>query len=71
VVYLEAKPETVYERLKKDTTRPLLAGGDPMGRIRALLTERGDVYRAAADVTVCVDGKGFDEILREIEEKTK
>lgn len=66
VVYLRAKAETIYERLKEDTSRPLLQGDDPQEKIRRLLGERESVYEATADVIVDVDGKGFDEILEEI-----
>ena len=37
VVYLRVSPEVVYERLKNDTTRPLLQCEDPLTRIRELL----------------------------------
>ena len=36
-----------------------------------LLAAREGAYREGADVTVAVDGKSFDVILEEIEEKTK
>lgn len=67
VFYLSAKGETIYERLKDDTTRPLLQGGDPLTKIETLLQERDSYYRAAADVVIAVDGKSFSEILDEIE----
>ncbi len=67
VFYLRAKGETIYERLKDDTTRPLLQGGDPLTKIETLLQERDSYYRAAADVVIAVDGKSFSEILDEIE----
>lgn len=66
VFYLKASPETVYERLKNDTTRPLLQVKDPKERIRTLLFEREPVYEACADVIVDVSGKSFDEILEYI-----
>lgn len=66
IVYLRARPETIYERLKNDTTRPLLQTEDPQKRIRELLTERSPVYEAAADAVVDVDGKDFMEIIQEI-----
>lgn len=69
VFYLRAEAETIYERLKDDTTRPLLQGEDPLTKIKTLLRERDPYYLEAADVVVTVDGKSFDEILREIEEK--
>lgn len=71
VVYLKVSPETVYERLKDDTKRPLLQCEDARERIRELMEARQSAYEAAADVTISTDGKDFDAIIREIEEKTK
>ena len=68
VVYLRAKPEAIYDRLKDDTTRPLLQGEDPQGKIRTMIAQRGPVYEEAAVHIVDVDGKNFDEIIDEIEE---
>lgn len=68
VFYLKASAETIYERLKHDTTRPLLQGEDPRSKIRKLLVERDVYYKDAADVIVDVDGKDFEQILREIEQ---
>lgn len=67
VVYLRAKAETIYERLKYDTTRPLLQGEDPQNKINRLLTARASYYEQAADVIIDVDEKSFDQILDEIE----
>lgn len=69
VFYLRAEAETIYERLKDDTTRPLLQGENPLTKIKTLLQERDPYYLEAADVVITVDGKSFDEILCEIEEK--
>ncbi len=68
VIYLRAKAETIYERLKHDTSRPLLQGEHPEEKIRILMAEREQNYEKAADVIIDVDGKDFDQILREIEE---
>ncbi len=62
VVYLRVRPETVYERLKWDNTRPLLACSDPLERIKTLLESRREAYASCADITVDVDDKGIDEI---------
>ena len=67
VVYLKPSPETVYERIKGDTKRPLLQCADPLTRIRELMAERAGAYADAADVTVDVDDKSFEEIIEEIE----
>lgn len=71
VFYLKAEGETIYERVKNDTTRPLLQGDDPFAKIVALLGERDPYYREAADVVITVDDKNFDQILNEIEENIK
>ena len=66
VVFLRAKPETIYERVKHDTTRPLLQCDDPFAKICELMNSRKDKYEAAADVIIDVDDKNFEEILLEI-----
>lgn len=67
VVYLRAKPETIYMRVKKDTARPLLRCEDRFGKICELLKERSPLYEAGADVIVDVDGKDFRQIVNEIQ----
>lgn len=71
VFYLKASLETIYERLKNDTTRPLLQTEDPLGRIKALLKAREDNYMDCADAVIEVSGRTFDEILEEIKENLK
>lgn len=69
VVYLRISPKGVWERLKNDTTRPLLQCDDPMAKIDELLTKRTPVYEQAADVVLDVDGKNMEEVLTELEQK--
>lgn len=66
VIYLKVSPQTVYERLRGDMTRPLLQGDDPMERIKTLLGEREEIYREAADIIVEADGKKPAQIVEEI-----
>ena len=68
VVYLRISPEAVYERLKGDTTRPLLQCEDPLERIRKMLKERGPAYERCADLIVDVDEKKQPEVVEEIVE---
>lgn len=63
VVYLRIQPETVYERLRTDTTRPLLQCEDPLARIRSLMQERSDAYEECADIIIDVDELTTDEVL--------
>lgn len=66
VVYLRVKPETVYERLKGDTTRPLLQCEDPLTKIRTLLEARKEAYEDAADIIIDADDKNMEEVLAEL-----
>ena len=59
VYYLKATPECVYERLKGDTTRPLLQGENPREKIRELLEAREVLYQEGADVVIEVSAKSF------------
>jgi shikimate kinase/3-dehydroquinate synthase len=72
VVCLEAKPGTVYQRLLHDTlysanpvVRPLLAGDNPLERIKQLKTRRQPYY-AIADWTIHTDNLTVDEVSQEI-----
>ncbi|MGN0279770.1 MAG: shikimate kinase [Lachnospiraceae bacterium] len=67
VVYLRAKAETIYDRLKYDTTRPLLQGENPQEKIRSLMAQREQNYEEASDIIIDVDGKDFEQIIGEIE----
>lgn len=66
VFYLKAKPETIYERVKYDTTRPLLKCEDPLKKIKDMLIERGPKYEKSADFFIEVDNKSILEIVGEI-----
>lgn len=71
VVWLRIRPETVYQRLKDDTTRPLLQCENPLERIRELLESRREAYASCADVVVDVDDMEMEEILARIEGEMK
>ena len=52
VVYLRARLESLWERTRHDTSRPLLATPDPKGTLASLLEKRDPLYREAAHVVV-------------------
>lgn len=52
VVYLNARPEDLYERVRNDRNRPLLATPDPLARLRELHVARDPLYRSVADLVV-------------------
>ena len=66
VVYLRARPEDLYERVRHDRNRPLLATPDPLGRLRALYAERDPLYRSIADLTVDTGRQGVNTLARQI-----
>ena len=65
-VYLEASADTIYERLKHDTSRPLLQCDDPKKKIQEMLEIRTPIYKSCADLVISVDGKRIEEIVVEV-----
>ena len=63
IACLWASPETIFERVRTQSHRPLLRGPDPLHRIRELLEERAPVYREA-DLLVGVDFRHPPETAR-------
>ncbi len=66
VVLLSATAETIYERIKNQGNRPLLAGQPTREKIAAMMEERRAAYEKACDVTVSTDGKSPGQIAEEI-----
>ena len=66
IVYLSATPETIYERVRYSTNRPLLNGNMNVEYIASLMEKRLPRYVDAADVTISVDGKDRQEVLEEL-----
>ena len=66
VVYLCAKPESLFERVKHDRNRPLLATGDPLTRLRELYVQRDPLYREVADLVVDTGRQSVQTLARAI-----
>ena len=64
VVYLRAQPEDLYERVRQDRNRPLLATADPLGRLRALYLERDPIYRSVADLVIDTGRQSVQALVR-------
>ncbi len=69
VVFLSATPETIYERVKNSTDRPILNGHMNVEYIAELMEKRRALYEAAADIKIETDGKSRPEICKEIMER--
>jgi shikimate kinase len=68
VVWLTVDPGEAARRLGPGGSdeRPLLTGGAPAERLRALLEARAPAYAAAADVTVETDGLSPEEVAERV-----
>lgn len=66
IVFLSATPETIFERVRYSTDRPILNGHMNVEYIAGLMEKRRALYEAAADVMIATDNKDADEICNEI-----
>ena len=64
LIYLKVSAETVKQRLKNDTARPLIKGNTDE-KIKNLLSVREPIYAKAADFTVDAD-KNVENTVNEI-----
>ena len=70
VICLSARPEAIYQRIKGDTSRPLLEVADPKARIKELLDARRPFYEKA-DFMIDTSDRPIEEVSREIMQKIK
>ena len=66
IVWLDATPELLYNRLKEDTTRPLLQDTNPLLKITNILKERESLY-GLADLRITLqEGETPEEIAKRV-----
>ena len=66
VIYLRARPEDLYNRVRHDRNRPLLASADPLRRLRELHAERDPRYASIADLVVDTGRQTVQALAREL-----
>jgi shikimate kinase len=71
IVAFTAPARIIYERVKGDVQRPLLAAADPLARISELLLERAPFYQDADLIIETTDKKPLDLAIEIIEELTR
>lgn len=69
VVLLTALPQTIYERVKNNTDRPILQGNMNVEYIASLMEKRREKYEKAADIVIATDGKNVSQICEEMLQK--
>jgi len=65
VVCLWASPETIWERVRGQSHRPLLQDPDPLAKIRQLLSAREPFYKQA-DVLVNTEQRSTKEVAQHV-----
>jgi shikimate kinase len=66
---LRADEATLFERISRRTTRPLLRTENPRATVTELLRTRLPLYEAAAEVEVGTSALNHDEVAKLILEK--
>ena len=64
-IYLRVTPEAVFQRLRRISERPLLAGGDPLEKLRELYSARRGIYEKA-DYAVDAEHLTKEELITEV-----
>ncbi len=71
VVHLSADEETLFRRISRRATRPLLQTPDPRRTLTELLSARFPLYRDCADVEIDTSKLTHDEVARRILESVE
>lgn len=66
LVLLWAEPDTVYQRVKRETHRPLLKVADPRAEIEKILARRKPIYERVADHQVDTSKMTVEQAIEEI-----
>jgi shikimate kinase len=69
-ICLTAHPESIFNRIKHETHRPLLQVADPITKVRELLAGREQFYRQA-DFVIDTSERSVDDVISEIKEKVR
>lgn len=66
VVYLHARPGYLWQRVRHDRNRPLLATPDPQKTLEDLYAVRDPLYREAADLVLDTGRQSAQSLAKEI-----
>lgn len=64
-IYLRVTPEAVFRRLRRISERPLLAGADPLGKLKELYQSRRGLYEKA-DYVVDAETVTKEQLINEV-----
>ena len=66
VVYLHARPGFLWQRVRHDRNRPLLATPDPQKRLEDLYAERDPLYRETADIVLDTGKQSVQSLVKDL-----
>jgi shikimate kinase len=66
VVYLHARPPHLWQRVRHDRNRPLLATADPQKKIEELYAQRDPLYREIADLVVDTGRQSVQTLTKDL-----
>ena len=69
VVYLSSSIETLMNRIREDTSRPLLNVSDRKKRLRNIVNDREPIYAQVADLTIKTDDFSIKRIIKIISDE--
>lgn len=66
VVYLHARPPNLWQRVRHDRNRPLLATADPRKKLEELYAERDPLYREVADIVIDTGKQSVQTLAKDL-----
>ncbi len=66
VVYLHARPAYLWQRVRHDRNRPLLATPDPQKKLENLYAERDPLYRETADIVLDTGKQSVQSLVKDL-----
>ena len=66
VIYLHARPPHLWQRVRHDRNRPLLATADPQRKLEELYAERDPLYREVADLVVDTGRQSVQTLAKDL-----
>ena len=64
IILLTASADTIFQRVRTDSGRPLLRAGFDTEYIRTMLQSRQPYYDHAADITISTEGRSVEEVCQ-------
>jgi len=66
VIYLHAHPPQLWQRVRHDRNRPLLATPDPQKKLEELYAERDPLYREVADLVIDTGKQSVQTLAKDL-----